>query len=355
MKTLEFLNQLVNILPVSQCECLTFKENVFIRQKEFLNEFSLVDDNDLKLFLRNVKNEKQLSRKIMINKFKQIHQKLNNAIEFFYEGKPAEAYKQIKQLLANRSYIRDLDETYKDYLGIMDYRSSENLNWYRLRELSEEERKNPKASYLFHPPFEKRGKVGNYRFSISGFPCLYLGDTIKTCWEENNQNTDNIFACRLTLPGDQSFLRPLNITIPKPFTEEIYVADNPLRNDAFNFLITFPILQLCLFKVNLECIKDSFKPEYIIPQLLLQFVRDNSDKCDGNFYNSVVYSSTRISDEKYNHNLVLPVRKVLNWGYCPKLKKTIKITDPIKISSFDLDNLQKVEKDLQKMDAIYLP
>ena len=37
---------------------------------------------------------------------------------------------------------------------------------------------------MFHIPYEKRNKIGNQRFSVSGLPCLYLGSSSYICWEE---------------------------------------------------------------------------------------------------------------------------------------------------------------------------
>lgn len=39
---------------------------------------------------------------------------------------------------------------------------------------------------LFHVPFEKRGKIGVNRFSVIGYPCLYLASSINCCIKENH-------------------------------------------------------------------------------------------------------------------------------------------------------------------------
>lgn len=353
MKILDFINQLTDVLPFNQDESLSFQENVKVTQKEFLEKFNFVDESDLKLFLPPIfpKNGRQLTKKMLIHKFNQIHLKLNKAIERYYEGKPASAYREIKQLLANVSYVRDLSDSYQGFLQIKDFREFDELNWFRLRKISKDETESPKSSHLFHPPFEKRGKAGNYRFSISGFPCLYLGDSINLCWEEINKSKKDIFASRFNFKCSQDFLRPLNITIPEPFTEEIYYLENQVHDDAFSFLITFPVIQLCLFKVKDESIKDNFKPEYIIPQLLMQFMREEG------FFNSVVYSTTKTIDNKsskLNHNLVLPARRIGNKGFCPELMNNIKVSIPLPISCFDTDSFNTTESELLTKEAILL-
>jgi hypothetical protein len=37
---------------------------------------------------------------------------------------------------------------------------------------------------MFHVPVENRSSIANNRFNISGYPCLYLGNSILACWEE---------------------------------------------------------------------------------------------------------------------------------------------------------------------------
>ena len=37
---------------------------------------------------------------------------------------------------------------------------------------------------MMHIPYHKRHLISNQRFSLSGYPCLYLGTSIYGCWEE---------------------------------------------------------------------------------------------------------------------------------------------------------------------------
>ena len=37
---------------------------------------------------------------------------------------------------------------------------------------------------MSHIPFQFNHKVGNERYSMSGFPSLYLGSSVYVCWEE---------------------------------------------------------------------------------------------------------------------------------------------------------------------------
>ncbi|MBG7610701.1 hypothetical protein IU405_00375, partial [Polaribacter sp. BAL334] len=58
------------------------------------------------------------------------------------------------------------------------------------------------AKDLFHIPYEKRHLIGNNRFSLSGFPCLYFGNKVYCCWEElNRPKIENCFISKFDLTG----------------------------------------------------------------------------------------------------------------------------------------------------------
>ena len=80
-------------------------------------------------------------------------------------------------------------KNYQELLNIKVF--NKNYSFYRIRihktnfTLSQQE--------FFHIPFNLRGKVKTQRFSIPGFPSLYLGTTIYVCWEELNRPNINEF------------------------------------------------------------------------------------------------------------------------------------------------------------------
>ncbi len=88
--------------------------------------------------------------------------------------------------------------------------------------------------------------------------------------------------------------------------------------------MTFPLVACCSVRVRNNL--DTFKPEYIIPQLLLQWIRNN-DQIDG-----IRYKSTHLDKNLYKQkgklsNLVLPVKENKNTGHCNKLKSMFKMTE----------------------------
>lgn len=334
MKILDLLNDLRESLPVQQQENSEFIKNVKDQQQLFLKKINQVDVDDLKLFLPN--RDKAISKKMLQFRFEKITNLLIDVLNYYYNGYPDESYKAIKKLLKNVSFITKLSDSYEGFLLIKDLRMFEKVEYYRIREIKPIESVIPAKKDLFHAPFEKRGKVSTSRFSIPGFPCLYLGRSLQVCFLETNSK-DYIYASRFEINADQTYTRALNLTIPDIFTDSIYDNESDKNYDAFCFLLTYPIIQICLFKVKTACENDNFKPEYIIPQLMLQFVRKEG------YFNSILYTSTKvtdnISDEDFQ-NLVLPIQQISKEGYCSILKSRIKLTKPIGIANSTVEEIK---------------
>ncbi len=169
---------------------------------------------------------------------------------------------------------------------------------------------------MFHIPFELRNKVSTQRYSIPGFPSLYLGRTIYICWEElNRPSIDKIQAIRYK---NVKTLKLLDLTPPLRESDDI--------QELYRFFMTFPLIMACSVKVKDS--SDTFKPEYIITQLLLQWIRNN-DKLDG-----IQYKSTHISTKVFNENtelinLVLPLKTNTEAGICSDLASHFETTKVI--------------------------
>ena len=168
---------------------------------------------------------------------------------------------------------------YSDITKIATSALSEKQMLFRMRcsgdkfqEYSEEE--------MFHIPFEKNYLVGNERFSLSGFPSLYLGESSYVCWEElRRPNLDNV---TLAIFQAKQYVKVIDLTYDGKST-----ISNPLKHCLF-LASTIPVLH-----------KDApFKPEYIIPQLLLQglVTYKNKNKEKATDY-AIKYTSTHSHDK----------------------------------------------------------
>lgn len=105
---------------------------------------------------------------------------------------------------------------------------------------------------MFHIPYDKRSKIGNQRYSVSGMPCLYLASSSYVCWEELGRvDFQSCNFCGYTN----------KVEIP------FYDFALPLSIDRVSDIKRVCIILAC----SLSAIRESlFKEEYILPQSLLQ-------------------------------------------------------------------------------------
>jgi|TARA_B110000902_G_scaffold86485_1_gene102632 hypothetical protein len=281
-------------LPLKQPKNKSFDKFIEEFLNTFLEKVNLLDSGFQTFGTQFIKNTQEKIVKGLIKSIKE-----------YYNGNPYKAYKELDKTLRND--LKDL------YVIIKQKTYSENENFYRIRLKKENYDLNRKD--LFHIPFELRGKVTSQRYSIPGFPSLYLARTIYVCWEElNRPKIDDFQVMRLESTKPIKFL---DLTPP---------TDNPelLTRELYRYFMTFPLVACCSVKAKNS--SDTFKPEYIIPQLLLQWVRNN-DRLDGIKYKSTHINANLYKKEGKLSNLVLPVKQNKNSGHCNKLKSMFKMTE----------------------------
>ena len=84
-------------------------------------------------------------------------------------------------------------------------------NWYRMRSQEDDKRVVP-ANEMFHVPFNLRHKVSLARYSVSGYPCLYISRSVWATWEEMHEPKLSDFSVsRLEL---QHNFRVLDLRVP---------------------------------------------------------------------------------------------------------------------------------------------
>ncbi len=232
---------------------------------------------------------------------------LMKTLDAYYNGSPFKAYQQLDRTL--RSDLKNFAEIlkFKEYMVGEDF--------YRIR--IKKENFPLESRDMFHVPFEDRDIVSTQRYSIPGFPCLYLGATIYGCWEEMNRPAISDFqVARLT---NTESIRCLDLT--RPISDE----DVPTE-EWYRYFMTWPLIACCSVKVKNPIAP--FKSEYIIPQLLLQWVR-NDERIGGIRYTSTHIDIHSTDSEGDFSNVALPVRTSSKKGHCPRLKKLFAITEPI--------------------------
>lgn len=207
---------------------------------------------------------------------------------------------------------------------------------------------------IFHIPFSKRYLVNAQRYSVAGQPCLYLGTSLYVCWQEMGKpDFDKLYISSFITNDSNSKIldfasHHLSLPIKHPESDEDLFKDN--RTKA-SYLIFWPLLIACNYLKGRE--NTSFAPEYIIPNLLMQWIgRRAKSPIAGIAYHSTKMPKSRSG--KYSVNVVLPPKatykqSILN-EFCPKLSSYFEFTTPISwqvLKTLDYQNHFDIPTELQ--------
>lgn len=177
------------------------------------------------------------------------------------------------------------------------------------------------SNKMFHIPFENRELVANQRFSQSGYPCLYLGNSIYCCWEATGR--PNIDTCNIIALKNLNQLSFIYLGIPK-FDIGVFHADTVYQ-------LILPLV--CSLKVSKK--DGPFKPEYIIPQNVLSCLikrntmEDNLPKFDGILYTSNVFKTKQclFNNRDLLKNYVIPIKMSKEKGLCQTLVDSFEVSE----------------------------
>ena len=231
------------------------------------------------------------------------------------------------------AHIADCVTTIKNYLIENDKLLILNINkdsqkdnkWYRMRNQEKYKRLFP-ANEMFHIPFQLRGKVNTQRYSLPGYPCLYISRSIWATWEEMHEPQLSQFCVSLLEP--QISFNVLDLRLRNP--------ESIQQDDMEKVLCTLPLVISCSIKVANP--DDNFKPEYIIPQMVMLALVDRQDII------GCAYTSTQRNnffdwkDITKLDNIALPVKDVAKNGLCPKLSSMFKVSDS---TNYDYEMLKQ--------------
>ena len=223
--------------------------------------------------------------------------------------------------------------------------NEENIVGYRIREL-EGKRKKYKRQEMFHIPFEKRYMVSNQRFSITGYPCLYIGSSIYGCWKEIKPEKEEKFSV-IAIRNTQ-LVTTLDLRLRK-------VSAGPFNNKDFYRCI---ISWFCSYK---EHKKDGvFKESYIFPQMMTAALVKTYKRLWSDtgisyalYPRGFIYSSS-LSEDITWHNYVFPVESDNEKGLCPILESLFSYTDPVSYPWFKnlvIKDFRNCERNLFCKDA----
>ena len=242
-----------------------------------------------------------------------IIEKIKKAFDEYYNGRPDVAYSIFEIVLVELSILEALPE-----------RSFHREAFYRIRIGDNITTRKD----IFHIPFSKRTLVGSQRYSIAGYPCLYLANSVYVAWEEfHRPSLDTLNFAKLQFSDHVNFI---NFS-PHDFRDSL--NDSSDLRSFFQKMLLYPVLLICSVKVAKP--DNPFKPEYIFSQFTLRWCKEKDN------YNGVMYGSTRVNSNSNGkfYNFAIPVSDYqINTDFCPELTQKIKLTNPCNLKSIDNEN-----------------
>jgi hypothetical protein len=275
------------------------------------------------VLLRNINGSDDISKIVIakINDAVALCDSIKKAVGEYLDGHPYNAHKTIKNELDGlKRLLRKLWVQ-----KVADIRTN---RIYRMRlgcnvDISIEG--------IFHVPYEQRHKVATQRYSIPGLPCLYLGGSLYTCWCEMGSPSFEDIHVSAFLVDRYPELKFLDFAkTPKWIANWLSKHQGPFRDHEEMFLSTQIILWPLIASCSIKTLHSSasFNTEYIIPQILLQWITKNIADFDGIRYFSTHIEDTSVDNPHWICNYVLPVRQISSKGYCTELKQKFRLTKP---------------------------
>lgn len=228
-----------------------------------------------------LQNLSSTSNDDLIKKINSVCKMLENAVNSYLDGFPNKAYGSFTRAMKvlNETPLKVYEKSVLDLFDNNQFLNDE-LNLYRVACV--DENKIYPRKRLFHTPYNMRSKVPTCRYSIAGYPCLYLGTDLQLCCEEvhfNHHEKNGLaarFAINRSILDSETVIQVIELSIkPQDYFEESQNKNIilPHKNSQLfaSYLVWYPLIAACSYiRVNK---KDPFAPEYILPQLLMQWVR----------------------------------------------------------------------------------
>jgi hypothetical protein len=315
------------------------------------NLSSVVDQGDLKLIRR-------ICRLVL------------KSVDHYYNGFTSNAFSTfstVMELLMSRPFM-----IYQKSGQIITLNDIDELRLYRIRNVDENKiytRKN-----IFHTPFNLRSKIGTCRYSIAGYPCLYLATNLELCVFEtpklNNSQitTASKFQIIRRLHDNRGFdikvielgVKPQHFfgrTQEDNFTNDIERTIDRLNEIDLedpkimsNYLLWYPVIAASSF--IRVCKTDPFASEYIVPQLIMEWIRLSAKKEE--YYGIRYFSCANERASEIGMNYVFPAYydKSSNDSHCRILANVFRLTEPVMLHNYlgesdcqqYLDNCNELDK-----------
>lgn len=266
-------NKIISKTNVSYNRVFSFlKDKISLCTEYKTNYSSFIDGifNEYYVFLADNKISKDVKDNV-----KQFGRYLQLVLSEYYRGQHNSAYYLFKSALES---CIDINLFLKDVKNETEF--------YRCRKKSH---KKYTSNELFHISFDERYTVSTQRYSFPGLPCLYLGSSPEICALERSSNLSELVTAKVLYRNKNYKHRILDLTsilFEHLTNQTIYCSEAWLK--------CLPLYLICSTNIDYKKEKAEFKQEYILPQLLLEYII-NETTLNNDIVIGIKYFSTKIN------------------------------------------------------------
>lgn len=262
----------------------------------------------------------QLQKKIACN-----NEKLLQVISNYFLGLSHESYKNF-EILVNSIWWQ-----HPPVLEKVDELATEDaFTMYRMRIVPKKDAY--EKSELFHLPYFLKEKAPTCRYSIPGFPCLYMNTELTGCYSEingaNNRESEKgllMCAVKYNRAPESTSINSISVLDLSRNFANIHSLN---QNEKESYLLWYPVIAASSF-IRRER-TDSLASEYIIPQMLLQYVRTLAKDKKFTLWGIRYLSCSSAAASERGINYVFPVCDYSRLHpYCQTLKKAFLFSEPM--------------------------
>lgn len=305
-------------IDASKNETYSFYEFIKEELKNYENKIKDLDEKELtEVLAKSGSFIGNPTKGRFLNLIERIDKYVMALLEHCYRGDLLNAMLTLIKLLGSKDQKikRYLDE---EYINKFKFNLKEEETYYRVRDSRK------KIENCYHVPYEQRGYANNGRYSISGFPCLYLADNLEAaCKEVGEKAKDTTRYYSKYRIKDKEILNLLDLSL-----KDKKDIEGMNQYDLFCELITFPLKLTCIIKTKYNnCTNHE---EYFIPQLISHCLLYGHTEQVFTNYQGIKYTSTK--DYK-SACIAIPARfnskeEIKFTGYCESMLSKFDITEP---------------------------
>lgn len=357
MNVAELLNQSIFDLPVSWVgyeyadtqgpqTCRSYHQFVNRRMSEYQELLEQLDDIEVMGEVRHVIRVDQVSHAEEVRRaVRGLCIGIRATLNAYANGSPSNAYKEL---------CRALEPSGNTGLfvapgGYFNLHAPAEKVYYRLR-YSNTPLTEPHE--LFHLPFEQRWRSRSYRFSIAGYPSLYAATSLPLALYESRGHrwSRDLYAAKLRAIPRTSPDMPIRSVYFLDLRNQVetlrrrYTQTGPYAGEILGFLVRWPLIMATSVPTGHPASANpGFQEEYVLPQLLLEWV--NNVRGQPHRITGIAFSSSRTEAAALtlagHYNIVVPAEAPSATGWCTVRTRQFELTRPIGLAQFVDDTLEQ--------------